>query len=91
MSLDEFEKSLQENAGNRREKKRIRSRVYAGFGDGCYRYGDSESALSYYRRALREDVWMPVVWGKWALVRTGRAGQIARQGFAGLRRAVAAK
>jgi hypothetical protein len=74
MTFDSFEESLRLNAADLKEQKRVRGRVFACFADGCYSRGEFSETLSFYRRALRENPWMPKLWGKYALLKTGKLG-----------------
>jgi glycosyltransferase involved in cell wall biosynthesis len=77
-TFEEFEKMLEDNVKSAAEKKKFLSRVYAGFADGCYRYGQSAEALRFYLRALGHDIWMPTVWAKILLLQMGSAGAFFR-------------
>jgi glycosyltransferase involved in cell wall biosynthesis len=87
MTFDEFESSLREIAAAS-EQRAVRARVYATFADGCYVRGELGETLRYYRRSLGQNRWMPRIWGKYLLLRSGRLGVGLRRLLVGLRQSI---
>ena len=88
MTLEEFEASLHQNASDAGEERWIRARVYVGIADAAYWQCDFERAREFYAKGLREDVRMPKVLLKYALLALGTAGIACRNGLPSLRRAI---
>jgi glycosyltransferase involved in cell wall biosynthesis len=89
MTILEYEESLKENRGGSDHK--LRGKVYAGLGDGCYKRGEWKDACRYYSLALRHEFWMPEVWAKSLLLRTGKVGHALRDIMAVSRSAASSK
>jgi glycosyltransferase involved in cell wall biosynthesis len=85
MTWEDFEASLQGYTYSRAEATSIRARVLAGLGDHYYWVNHHSQAAVHYRRALDASPWMPSVYAKYALVRTGRLGTFLRRGLGTLR------
>jgi glycosyltransferase involved in cell wall biosynthesis len=79
ITLDEFEESLARFAPSRQEQQEIRCRVFCLAGDRfCWQQELQESA-SMYRRALVIKPFMPEIWLKLALLKSGNLGAKVRQ------------
>lgn len=78
LTPDELEKSLDRFGIAPRRKPFIRAGVHASMGDLCFETGARETALGFYLQALRENRWLPKVWAKAMLLRTGRLGTVLR-------------
>jgi len=90
MTWDEFEQSLQHYAIEPSAAVNIRAKVLAGIGDAYYWGHHLPQAGEYYRRALQEYPWMPHVYAKSLLMRSGRLGTYLRRGLAVVRRSLSA-
>jgi len=88
MTFEEYEESLHRNAIREDELARVGARVSARLGDGYCLHREFGQALQLYKRALRQDFWMPNVWAKYVLLtlRLGGLSVRARETLAALRR-----
>ncbi|HET7872094.1 MAG TPA: hypothetical protein VFL42_06245, partial [Terriglobales bacterium] len=87
ITLDEFEASLARFASSREEQNQIRCRVFCLAGDRfCWQQEFQESA-AMYRRALSIRPFMPEVWLKLALLKSGTLGVKVREWLAAVRQA----
>jgi hypothetical protein len=78
MSMDQFEESLCRNASNERERKWVRSTMFAAIGDQHYWEGDIASAAKSYDAALAINPLQPKVIAKRTLTLLGGAGGFFR-------------
>jgi hypothetical protein len=85
MSQQEFEESLSRFAENQRQADLLRAWIHASVGDLNYQQGNLTAALESYQRGHKEYHWMPRVWLKTILLRTGGAGAVIRRGAGALR------
>jgi hypothetical protein len=79
MSFEDFEESLCEHVRSGEDRQRIRARVYAGIGDGCYRMQRLDMAHRFYMSAVHQQRFMPWVWAKCALLHAGEMGNAFRR------------
>ena len=86
MTWEEFEVSLRSYASDQAEAAGIRAKVLAGIGDSYYWENNLPEAFKHYRQALQEVAWMPDIYVKYALLRTGNLGTYARGIFGALKR-----
>jgi glycosyltransferase involved in cell wall biosynthesis len=89
LSFDEFERNLQHNTRSPQEEARLRAKVWVGLGDEYYWRHDHSQALHYYADGLRLDPWMPKVWLKHSLLRSGDLGLWLRESALTARRMIA--
>jgi O-antigen/teichoic acid export membrane protein/glycosyltransferase involved in cell wall biosynthesis len=75
MSLEEFERSLDQNATDHVDKLAIRARTWEIVADSCFRRRDFEQAQNYYTMARKFDGWRPTILAKQALLHL-RAGHV---------------
>lgn len=78
MTLDEFEESLASRP-DEAPRHRIRARAFTMAGDRFYWREHFGDAMEFYRRALQQKRWMPAVWMKYLLLRSGRVGSYLRE------------
>lgn len=86
ISIKEFEESLAAFTDSADEQREIRRRVFCGAGDRFCWDGRFAESASMYRRALALSPWMPAVWLKLALLKTGNVGARVRNMLGGVRR-----
>ncbi|MGE5322478.1 MAG: glycosyltransferase family 2 protein [Actinomycetota bacterium] len=91
ISIKEFEESLAGFTDSLEEQREIRRRVFCGAGDRFCWDGRSAESASMYRRALAISPWMPGVWLKLALLKTGNVGGRVRNVLGGVRRLASLK
>jgi glycosyltransferase involved in cell wall biosynthesis len=80
MTYAEYEESMRRNAIRPEEVTRIGARVSTRLADGYCLHREFDHALEFYKRALRQDFWMPNAWAKYLLLslRLGDASVRAR-------------
>jgi glycosyltransferase involved in cell wall biosynthesis len=86
ISVEEFEKSVEERARSLPEAVEIRAKVYAGLGDYYYWKGDTEQASNYYRQTVLIAPRRVSAFIKYILLHLGPAGKQLRGGMGALRR-----
>lgn len=86
ISIKEFEESLAAFTDSAEEQREIRRRVFCGAGDRFCWDGRFAESASMYRRGLALSPWMPAVWLKLALLKTGNVGARVRNMLGGVRR-----
>jgi len=91
ISIREFEESLAGFTDSSEEQREIRRRVFCGAGDRFCWDGRFAESASMYRRALALSPWMPGVWLKLALLKTGNVGARLRSMLGGVRRLASLK
>ena len=91
ISIKEFEESLAAFTDSVEEQREIRRRVLCGAGDRFCWDGRFAESASMYRRALALSPWMPSVWLKLALLKTGNTGARVRNMLGGVRRLASLK
>jgi len=79
MTFAELDDSLRQHFGGGRDEGRLRSRIYAGFADGCYSRGSIDEARHFYRLALKTYPLALKPWIKYVLLLTGRPGLLLRR------------
>jgi glycosyltransferase involved in cell wall biosynthesis len=82
LTLEEFEKSLQQHARNKREESEMRSHVYTALGDQCYLRRDFPQAQQCYEQAVQQDHRALGAWMKYADLKMGRFGVYLRDSAA---------
>lgn len=86
ISVTQFEESLAAFTDSVEEQREIRRRVFCGAGDRFCWDGRFAESASMYRRALALSPWIPSVWLKLALLKTGNVGARVRNMLGGVRR-----
>lgn len=80
-TVEEFDAALIQFTPSRVEQTQIRCRVFCGAGDRfCWQQEFADSAMMY-RRALKIQPYMPLVWLKLFLLKTGSVGSKMREIF----------
>jgi hypothetical protein len=85
ITLEQFEESLCRNSACETERRRVRSRVYAGMGNEYYWQGKLALAKEYYQRALKIDPWILSIYLKRVLLALGKQGEYLRKTILSLR------
>lgn len=78
LTLDELEESLAKYCHDKRERRFVRSRVYARMGDEYHQRGERDQAGHFYDRALDEDASMLNMRVKRWLLHLGKTGDTVR-------------
>lgn len=85
ISLQEFESSLARFTESPEEQRDIRWRVFCGAGDHCCWQQEYEDSARFYRLALGIRPFLPTVWLKLLLLKSGRFGAWLRDALGGVR------
>lgn len=79
MTLQECEASIARYAAGTQEIKWLRARIYGSVGDISFQSGDFRKSQDFYSLALRQQFWLPKLWVKILLLRTGGLGMRIRR------------
>ena len=91
ITLEEFESSIKSNARSSEETRKVRAKVYAGLGDTYYRHNQFERSLHFYKQALSQSKWMPKIFAKYWLLRSGALGAYLRDNVFAYRHRIAGR
>ena len=88
LTLQECQEHVHKNARDDAEAVRFIASIRAGVGDQAYWRADYPQALRLYGDVLRQRFWMPSLWLKYVLLRTGKVGIRLRDRSLAMRQAI---
>jgi len=74
LCIEDCVQSLISHVKTKEEEKYFRARVFLGVADRYYWKHEFANALSFYKKAIRENPRMPEAWTKYAFLAMGRTG-----------------